>query len=292
MNLKTYDFNISNIEIEVKDLKFIKELSRLFIKPHRTNFHQIVFITTEQACLRIDFQDIIIKTGQLFVIHAGQVCRFDPEYVLGGKMILFTNTFFSATVQDIIFLYTSEPFCPLGIKNPLPVNSEHTFQASIARNYLRILLLESERKMTKSRIPVFNTLVRVFCHEAERNFRENRSVQFHSDKFGVSEKKLSKEVKAITGQTSKTYITARIFLEAKRLLSYSSLSVRESVSNWALPICQISATFFSDTKKYLLRSSGGQASYRNDQFSKMTTIQPIFTLKDQNNELRIFIFKM
>lgn len=255
MDLKTYNFNPSNIEIEVKDLKFIKELPRLFIKPHRANFHQIAFIFSGQAHFRIDFHDIVIKAGQQLVIHAGQVCRFDLESAYAGKMILFTNTFFSATGQDTNFLYTSELLSPLGINSPLSLNSQQAdtilsllekelkrgkdnFQAGIARNYLRILLLESERKLIKSRLSVLNTLVRVFCNEVERNFRENREVQFYADQLGVSEKKLSREVKTVTGQTPKAYITARVFLEAKRLLSYSSLSVKEISFN--LGFCEIS----------------------------------------------------
>lgn len=248
MDLKTYNFNPSNIEIEVKDLKFIKELPLLFIKPHRANFHQKAFIFSGQAHFRIDFHDIIIKAGQQLVIHAGQVSRFDLESVSAGKMILFTNTFFSATRQDTNFLYTSELFSPQGINSPLPVNTGQVdtiilllkkelkrkkvnFQASIARNYLRILLLESERKITKNRLSILNTLVRAFCNEVEQNFQENREVQFYADKLGVSKKKLSKEMKIVAGQTPKAYITTRVYLEAKRLLSYSSLSVKKSSLN-------------------------------------------------------------
>ncbi|MCC8173154.1 MAG: helix-turn-helix domain-containing protein, partial [Odoribacter sp.] len=45
--------------------------------------------------------------------------------------------------------------------------------------------------------------------------------------LGIGEKTLSKEVKLLTGKTPKLYIDERLTLEAKRLLSYSLLTVKE-----------------------------------------------------------------
>ncbi len=56
---------------------------------------------------------------------------------------------------------------------------------------------------------------------------KNKNTTYYVNLLGINEKILSKEVKALTGKTPKVYIDSRTILEAKRLLSYSSLSIKE-----------------------------------------------------------------
>jgi len=72
-----------------------------------------------------------------------------------------------------------------------------------------------------------NTTGRKFYNAVEQHFKENRNTEFYVNLLGVNEKVLSKEMKNLTGNTPKIYIDSRIILEAKRLLSYSDLSVKE-----------------------------------------------------------------
>lgn len=242
--IRTFEFKSLRIEIEVKDLKFVRELPKLLGKPHKANFYQIVWITKGQATLRIDFREIPVKANEVLVISSGQVCEFDTISNYSGKMVLFTSSFFTVTELDANFLHTSEilnptnlnktvPICPQLIENIIALldnelkKTADNFQTVIALSYLRVILVETERQLTVSYPPVLSNIGRRFYNAVELHFRENKNTEYYMQLLGINEKVLSKEVKTLTGKTPKRYIDSRIILEAKRLLSYSNLSAKE-----------------------------------------------------------------
>jgi AraC-like DNA-binding protein len=243
-DIRTFEFKQLPIEIEVKDLKFVKELPKLLGAPHKAMFYQIIWISEGEANFQVDFREITIKQNELLMISAGQVCLFDVKFQYSGKMILFTDSFFTVTELDSNFLHTSEilnpvnlnkavSLCPQLMGNIVSLLEEELmqpiddFQTGIAQNFLRIILLEAERQLTKSHPPVVDNLGRRFFNAVETHFKENRNTEYYVNLLGVNEKLLSKEVKSHTGKTPKVYIDSRIILEAKRLLSYSNLSAKE-----------------------------------------------------------------
>lgn len=243
-SIRTFDFKSLPISIEVKDLTFIRELPKLLGQPHKANFYQIVWLTEGNATCRIDFREITVKANDILIISAGQVCEFDTISDYSGKMILFTSSFFTITELDSNFLHTSEILNPVSLNMTVSLCPQLTgsiialldeelkktidnFQRGIAQSYLRVILLETERQLTKSYPPVINNVGRKFYNAVEQYFRENRNTEYYVNLLGVNEKTLSKEIKALTGKTPKTYIDSRTILEAKRLLSYSSLSIKE-----------------------------------------------------------------
>lgn len=242
--VKTFHFDPLPIEIEIKDLSFIKELPKLLGTPHKVSFYQLVWISDGEANLRIDFRDISLNKNEILVISPGQVCEFDTISDYQGKIILFTNAFFTITDIDSNFLYTSHilslinenntvSICPILIENLINLLEEELkqptdhFQSGITQSLLRIILFEAERKLTASSPTYVNNIAREFYNIVEQNFTQNRQVKYYADRLSVSEKVLSRELKSLTSKTPKSYIEDRIVLEAKRLLSYSNLSIKE-----------------------------------------------------------------
>lgn len=243
-NIKTFNFKALPIEIEVKDLRFVKELPMLLGKPHKAAFYQAIWLTEGMAAYRIDFREVAVKANEILIISSGQVCEFDTKSEYSGKMILFTSSFFTITELDSNFLHTSEILNPVNLNKTVPICPQlagslitlldeelrqpaDAFQTGIAQNYLRIILLEAERQLTSSYSSVISNIGRRFYNAVERHFRENRNTDYYVNLLGINEKTLSKEVKILTGKTPKVYIDSRTILEAKRLLSYSNLSVKE-----------------------------------------------------------------
>ncbi|MDR2085013.1 MAG: AraC family transcriptional regulator [Bacteroidales bacterium] len=243
-NIRTFDFKPLPIDIELKDLSFVKELPKLLGKAHKANFYQLIWITEGKADFYIDFRKITIRTNDFLIISAGQVCEFDTKSDYSGKMILFTSSFFTVNELDSNFLFTSEILNPINLNKTVSINSDFmrniilllnnelreitdNFQIGIAQSYLRIILLEAERQLSKSYPPITNNLARRFFNSVEQNFKEEHNAEFYIKLLNVNEKQLSKEVKFFTGKTPKLYIDSRIILEAMRLLSYSNLSVKE-----------------------------------------------------------------
>ena len=243
-DIRTFEFKALPIEIEVKDLRFAKELPKLLGQPHKATFYQIIWITEGEATFRIDLRDITIQSNEILIISAGQVCEFDTKSNYSGKLILFTGTFFTMTELDSNFLHTAEILNPVSLNKTVSICPQlaenltalldeelkhpvDKFQAGIAQSFLRVLLLETERQLTANPSSLSNNIGRKFYNAVEQHFKENRNTEFYVNLLGVNEKALSKKVKALTGNTPKIYIDSRTILEAKRLLSYSSLSIKE-----------------------------------------------------------------
>ncbi|MCC8188322.1 MAG: AraC family transcriptional regulator [Bacteroides sp.] len=243
-DIRTFDFKTLPIEIEVKDVRFVKELPKLLGQPHKAAFYQILWLTGGKATFRIDFREISVKANEVLIIGAGQVCEFDVVSDYSGRMILFTGDFFGVTELDANFLHTSEVLNPIHLNQTVPVCPEFAgrlitllegelrqpsdaFQPGIAQSYLRIILLETERRLTSSYPPVVNDVGRKFYNAVEQHFKESRNTEYYVNLLGINEKSLSREVKTLTGNTPKVYIDSRVILEAKRLLSYSNLSAKE-----------------------------------------------------------------
>ncbi len=243
-DIRTFEFKALPIGIEVKDLRFAKELPKLLGQPHKATFYQIIWVTKGKAIFRIDFREITIHANQILIISAGQVCEFDIKSDYCGKIILFTSSFFTITEFDSNFLYTSEilnpirlnktvSICPQVVGNLIALLEEELrypvdkFQTGIAQSYLRVILLETERQLATNPSSLSNNIGRKFYNAVEQNFKKNRNTEFYVNLLGINEKILSKKVKVLTGNTPKIYIDSRTILEAKRLLSYSSLSIKE-----------------------------------------------------------------
>ncbi|WP_295935490.1 helix-turn-helix domain-containing protein [uncultured Alistipes sp.] len=242
--IKTFAFKPSPIEIEVKDLKFVRELPKLLGNPHKTAFFQVVWLVRGDAVFRIDFREIPVEAGDVLIISAGQVVQFDTVSDYAGKMILFTPSFFTITELDSDFLYTSDVLNPVSLNTTIRVSdgtmnslmtlldeelgrSGDDYQTGIAQSLLRVILLEAERKHRASHPAVVNSLARRFYNAVEQHFRRNRHAGYYVKLLGANEKNLSRQIKALAGKTPKVYIDSRIVLEAKRLLAYSNLTAKE-----------------------------------------------------------------
>ncbi|MCD8165039.1 MAG: AraC family transcriptional regulator [Bacteroides sp.] len=249
MNIKAYGFKKKSAHRGRSEGAYrCEKTPYLFRGPARADFYQIIWLTQGTATFTVDFREIEIKAGEIFIISANQVYGFNVISSYEGKMILFTSSFFTQTELDARILHTSELLNPVNLNRIVRLNETFPesiarilksevkqptdfFQPYIAQNLLSALLLMCERVLTQDTSPLFHrkdlTIGRIFSDEVEKYFKTEHLVLFYQDKMAIGEKLLSQEVKKMTGQTPKNYIDNRIILEAKRLLTYSSMSVKE-----------------------------------------------------------------
>ena len=70
-----------------------------------------------------------------------------------------------------------------------------------------------------------------FVHLVETEYMMRHEVEYYAGKLCITPNYLNKIVKQALGTTTKAYIHQKLFAEAKRLLSYTVLSVRE-IAEW------------------------------------------------------------
>ena len=114
-------------------------------------------------------------------------------------------------------------------------SEDNRYKRIIVTNLLRNLLLsaydkiqrngnEPKKEQTKTRK---EELYDKFIEKVAKHCIHHHDVEYYADKLCITSNYLNKVVKQTLGMTTKQFILSRIMTEAKRMLSYTSLSVAE-----------------------------------------------------------------
>lgn len=241
-----------NLEFEILDLSEILKLKKnMMIVPHRAQFYHIMWIEKGKGTHHVDFNPIELEDNCIIFVAHNSVGVFDEQGVYEGKVIIFTDNFFSKNKQDLQFLHSCILYSNLYNTTKLKLNPKvsqlkvflNTMQTEYLRkpdhaqfqilhNMLHIFLLQAEREMKKQGFeelkpsPNLDLLVS-FKALLEEGFQKEKSVKHYASKLNISEKQLHKATSTLVEKTPKQIIDERVLLEAKRLLAHSSQSIKE-----------------------------------------------------------------
>lgn len=252
-NIQLYNFKPGfKHELEILSLTALYSGNReVVIQPHRTNFYQIFWNQSGPRKHVIDFKPLNIPKNAMLFVNKSQVQSFDKSALAKGKLILFTDNFFSKTSDDHKFLNTSilfndfldtaviklsganhqliETFEKLEDELNRPDDSYHY---DLLRNLLHNLLMLAERQRRQSGFTEIKkgadldylTLFKDLLH---KHFKEIKSVSGYASLINVSEKRLAQATMSTLGKTPKQIIDEQVLLEVKRLLAHTTQSIKE-----------------------------------------------------------------
>jgi AraC family transcriptional regulator, transcriptional activator of pobA len=247
-----YDFFKTKYGSELLiDLVRLETLEKYIIggSPHVLSYYDITLITEGKGTFHLDESTFDIEPQKIFFSSPMQVRKWEIEKVPKGLILIFEEeflgTFFndSEFVQRLSYFNTSchEPVLSLG-------DSDFTYFKSVLENIeeeiiaqdkkdnhiLRALLYQSlcwlSRQYLKSNTesePASGRYVYEFRKLVNQYFKQYHSVGFYADKLHITAGHLNDMVKDHFGTSAKNFLQNRLFLEAKRLLLYSSLSISE-----------------------------------------------------------------
>jgi AraC family transcriptional activator of pobA len=248
-NIPKYEFNSNKTDfgIEVVSLEKITiDNKSIAEKTHRINFYQILFFTSGNCIHTVDFKQFKINEYSLIPVHKGQVQSFDKDTASKGFALLFTPEFLVKNSSDYKFLYeyvifnhSIDPILLkhdkeiLGIINSLADEQYHSNRFDqteyIRSRLIQLLILIERKKRVAANIMCADSyqLYLKFRRKLEKDLNYKLRVKDIASNLNETPKKINEAVKLITQSTAKEYIKDRIILEAKRLLAYSDLSVKE-----------------------------------------------------------------
>lgn len=212
--------------------------------PHRHDFYQIVIVHASQGWHEIDFAKYPVKGSQFFLIKPGQMHGWKLSARSKGFVIEYTEESFNKNFVGNAKLAQHSRQIPDHFKIPKahrlfsPIfleMMEQEFKAQgdnhelSLQNYLSLILLEALRlsQAADRQIAENDDVITQFTDLVEEHFQTHHQVEFYSKQLGLSSKTLSAKVQKALGPSAKEYILNRCLLEAKRLLSYSELSISE-----------------------------------------------------------------
>ncbi len=216
---------------------------------HRYEFHMLVCVKQGVCTQVVDFKPICCSTGSLLVLRAGQAHNFGPDENWDGWIVLFRPEFIlpaSASARDLklavdlgqlpehIALDGSElrsltraleqmredSHCDASLDD-VHALLRHQLHALLAR----LGILQGRRPPQEPAISPKLQRFKRFQQLVEERFAEWHQVADYAAQLGYTEKSLARAIAASMGTTAKAFITARIILEAKRLLVHTDLTV-------------------------------------------------------------------
>ncbi|MFI0431280.1 helix-turn-helix domain-containing protein [Mariniflexile sp. HMF6888] len=204
--------------------------------PHRHDFYSLVWFTRSSGINVIDFEEYEIKHDRLFFMQPKQVHNWSYSKESKGYILVFAKHFIKEIpleLMDIAFVDLKSDSIKL-IK-PLLENlikesklNDNLVEKSIISgiNYLLLHLtrtasdLEHNRKTKSKTILQFSKLV-------ADTISKNLTVKDYADQLHITVEKLNEHCKENYGQNPKNIILEKKITEAKRLLYFTDLSIKE-----------------------------------------------------------------
>ncbi len=224
-------------------------------RSHRLMFHEIAFITQGRGRLDIDHASLDVAPRRVLVTGPGEVRRWRlDEPGLEGVLVFFESEFIDAFFGDTRFLAS----LPLMVAAPeargvaapsrdfdavmdiagamvgeLKAPRFDTHHALRAQTYRLLIALQrlavgrvgDERRVLHAKRLGAHRLARRFTGLVERHHAEHHEVADYAGRLDVSPRHLNACVREATGMTASETIHRRQFLEARRLLSHTDMSV-------------------------------------------------------------------
>jgi AraC family transcriptional activator of pobA len=250
---------------------WIKDLDNLLVKfplleyPHKQDFYTLLIVESATGEIRIDNQKIRLDQAKAIIIKPRCINSIDINRKAKGKIICFTEDFFSMRYNNNILHQFA--FLNRDAKNYVRLSSEQTeywetilklltkeFQLqskdseTILRSYLNIVLFELDRQInpneTFKNTSIKNDKIKLFETLIEKHFITHKTPSNYAEMLHISPNYLNKICKEETDLTAGELIRKRVMIEAQRLLHYTSFSVNEIAYELGFESTSYFITFF------------------------------------------------
>lgn len=224
--------------------------------PHVHSFYEILWFQKGHGQHIVDFTEYEVKPNTIFFLAPGQIHHFDH------------NTYKGVSIKMCIdFMRSEDSQCRSVIKYNIFHNFDSTpcFQIDDATATSLALLVkameeESQHKQEFGNVDMLQSLMRMFLIQVyrhgtkpgfqslskekpshqlfvkfrslvEKEYQRNHSVQDYAKLLNTNVRTLNKSVNECVGMSPIAFINGRIMLEAKRLIRYSDMMIKEVAFN-------------------------------------------------------------
>ena len=233
--------------------------------PRKNDFYTILFVDDAVGVVQIDNAVVHLEQAKIIVIEPGCVNTINIQGKAFGKVICFSETFFSLRYNNNIlnhfgFLETenrvisemsgsqSDKFESLLklIHQEYLLHSEES--TNLLRSYINIILFEMERllspvKMTR-KTDVKLDKVHQFKKLIEHYHIQYKLPSYYADKLNITTNHLNKLCKEETSKTAGDLIRKHILIESQRQLRFTTLSINEIADELGFESPSYFITFF------------------------------------------------
>ncbi len=217
---------------------------------HRYDFHLLIFVSHGKPDQLVDFRPVACRSGSVLFVRPGQLHDFGPDMEWDGWMLLFRPEFLRASIGGHPEDYMLDIE---GLPDHLLLDARALASVNDSMSRMNADMMAGERLETihallKHQLCALLLRLAIFHERSEGASAPLRSGQERFAKFrelldqkyavwhqvadyalalSCTERSLTRAALDADGRTAKHVITARIALEAKRLLAHTRLSIQQ-----------------------------------------------------------------
>ena len=242
-------------------------------KPRRLRKYVLVSCSFGEVTMTVDEKELKIRKHEVLTITSGQVHYFKRYGKAKGFILEFTLDFFCKNDNDIELIFHNGLFCHFSLNEVIRIRDYQTIntQLELIREELRLksyqyfisvhsrielILVAINRAKVERGDEIWkpDALFLKFLETVRGNFEHNYSLAEIARRLGTTEAKLNEQSKLHTGRTAQNVIYGLIASEAKRLLTYQNLSVKEVAYQLGFNDPFYFSNFFKKHTKYSPKS--------------------------------------
>ena len=214
-------------------------------KPRRLMKYVLVYCASGSLVMTVDEKEFKLTGGQVITITSGQIHHIQKNVKAKGFILEFTLDFFCKDDKDIELIFHNGLFCHFAMNEVIAVDKniletqlqliqeeleEQPYQYLIsAHSRIELVLVAINRAKVKRGDEIWkpDALFLKFLEAVRNNFSHSYSLAQFATMLGTTEIKLNELAKLHAGKTAQNVIYGLVTSEAKRLLTYGDLSVKE-----------------------------------------------------------------
>tara|TARA_R110001632_G_scaffold148007_1_gene265113 strand:- start:417 stop:1241 length:825 start_codon:yes stop_codon:yes gene_type:complete len=214
------------------------------------NDHIKILFIPKKAIIQVDFKEFKMDMDALLFINPKVVLK--PCETVEGHLIHFNRDFYCIQIHDqevacdgILYNNVFEiPFIALDNSQSQEIQkiihdiqtemeNEDSSTEEMLRTLLKFLILKSIRiwkmqhHLADTRQEADVQFLRKFSQLVEQHYKTHHGVADYAELLFVTPKNLSKKIGLISNSSPNQIIKDRIILESKRLLAYTTMTVKE-----------------------------------------------------------------
>jgi AraC-like DNA-binding protein len=215
-------------------------------QPRRLSIYVLIWCSRGSVTVIVDEKELVLKKREVLTITSGQIHYFTKTEKAEGIILEFPLAFFCKDDNDVELIFHNGLFCHFAQNEVIPVGHHEAVEEQLRlmgeelaqkpyqyllsiHSRIKLLLIAINRAKVERGDEIWkpDALFLKFLELVRANFEHNYSLARLAAMLGTTEAKLNEQSKLHTGKTAQNVIYGLIASEAKRLLTYQALSVKE-----------------------------------------------------------------
>ena len=206
---------------------------------HRDDYYIFVLLTGGSASIEIDFERKELNSGDILIVSPWQVHRkpADGLWCADGWLVAFSPEMLSESDVRVIDEYSISPHTfsagvnivedIVALCSMLERNSDNDYISNALASAVKCFVLSALDSPDKEISGRYTAITLKLRKLLDRHLTQEKSPAAYAAMLNISEVYLNEAVKCATGLSAGAYIRGRVIVQAKRQLTYTSLSAKE-----------------------------------------------------------------